>query len=68
MTSTPDQGELRVGGVRDMIGGEESLISVQYEHKAAPSIAYSPIYTRVLTQVQLTSGHEPSSNPPIDVG
>ena len=29
---------------------------------------YRPVYTTVLTRVQLTSGREPSSNPPIDVG
>ena len=28
----------------------------------------SLVYTRVLTRVQLTSGREPSSNPPMDVG
>ena len=28
----------------------------------------SCVYTRVLTRVQLTSGREPSSNPPMDVG
>ena len=27
----------------------------------------SRVYTRVLVQVQLTFGHEPSSNPPMDV-
>ena len=30
--------------------------------------AISLVYTRVLTRVQLTSGREPSSNPPMDVG
>ena len=29
---------------------------------------FSCVYTRVLTRVQLTSGREPSSNPPMDVG
>ena len=28
----------------------------------------SPVYTRVLSRVKLTSGREPSSNPPMDVG
>ena len=28
----------------------------------------SCVYRRVLTRVQLTSGREPSSNPPMDVG
>ena len=28
----------------------------------------SCVCTRVLTRVQLTSGREPSSNPPMDVG
>ena len=32
------------------------------------SILSCVLYTRVLTWVQLTSGREPSSNPPMDVG
>ena len=32
------------------------------------SVNNSCVYTRVLNRVQLASGHEPSSNPPMDVG
>ena len=33
-----------------------------------PCLDLCCVYTRVLTWVQLTSGYEPSSNPPMDVG
>ena len=32
------------------------------------TLLVKPVYARVLTRVQLTSSHEPSSNPPMDVG
>ena len=32
------------------------------------NIAHSLVYTRVLTRVQLTSGHEPTSNLPYGCG
>ena len=49
--------------------GYPSLCSVGACHVITLTlIALSCIYTRVLTRVQLTSGRESSSNPPMDVG
>ena len=41
---------------------DESFVGIRV------SVLISLVYTRVLTRVQLTSGREPSSNPPMDVG
>ena len=48
-------------------GGGGGQPSVASPPPPPPPIVISPIYTRVLTRVQLTSSREPSSNRPMDV-
>ena len=52
----------RVGARLNFLAGSLEVVSL------VRGDCYSPVYTRVLTRVQLTSCPEQSSNPPMDVG